>query len=113
MRKTILKSILLLAAITSVYAGSPDDAKKSAMLVGEWQGSRHSTQYKADGTWRLNPLEGTTHGKWKIEDGKFIETWRFNGDPKDSIAVYDIVALNGKKFILRTKDGVTCSADRK
>jgi hypothetical protein len=88
---------------TSVSHGAPDDGTLSRLLVGEWQGARHAVQYMKDGTWRFAPAEGTTHGKWKIQHGKLIETWRFVGNSEDSSATYDIVVLNGK--ILKLRDG--------
>jgi hypothetical protein len=45
----------------------PDDATLSRLLVGTWRGPRHETQYRADGTWILDPPdEGDSCGKWRI-----------------------------------------------
>ena len=49
----------------------PDDATLSRLLVGTWKGPRHETQYRADGTWVLDPPDegDNTRGKWRIEHG--------------------------------------------
>jgi hypothetical protein len=78
----------------------PDDITLSRLLVGTWQGPRHETQYRADGTWVLDPPDegDNTHGKWRIEHGKLIETWRFNGESSDSTSTEEIIELNEKTF---------------
>ncbi len=54
----------------------PDDATLSRLLVGTWHGHRHDTQYRADGTWILDPPDegDNSRGKWRIEHGRLIET---------------------------------------
>ena len=46
----------------------PDDATLSRLLVGTWRGHRHETQYRADGTWILDPPDegDNSRGKWRI-----------------------------------------------
>jgi len=43
----------------------PDDATLTRLLVGTWKGPRHETQYRADGTWILDPPDegDNTRGK--------------------------------------------------
>jgi hypothetical protein len=57
---------------SSMMAGTlPDGATLSRMLIGTRQGSRHSTQYRPDGTWIMDPenygllLGQNTHGNWR------------------------------------------------
>ena len=45
------------------------------------------------------PDEGdNTRGKWRIEHGKLIETWRFSGESSDSTSVEEIIELTKKIF---------------
>lgn len=97
---------------TTVCHSATDDRTFSQLLVGEWQGARHAVQYMKDGTWRFDPAEGTTHGKWKIEHGKLIETWRFVGSSEDSSATYDIVVLDKKTLKLRDSKGTVFTSKR-
>jgi hypothetical protein len=73
----------------------PDDATLSRLLVGTWQSPRHQTVYRADGTWLLDPPDegDNTHGKWRIEHGKLIETWRFRDELSDSTSTEEIIEL--------------------
>jgi hypothetical protein len=65
--------------VPAIALALPDDATLSRLLVGTWQSPRHHTVYRADGTWLLDPPDegDNTRGKWRIEHGKLIETWRF------------------------------------
>jgi len=78
----------------------PDDATLSRLLVGTWKGPRHETQYRVDGTWVLDPPDegDNTRGKWRIEHGRLIETWRLTDETEDSSSVEDIVELAEKIF---------------
>src|SRR5882724_8412416 len=84
----------------SIAQALPDDATLSRLLVGTWHGHRHDTQYRADGTWIMDPpYEGdNSRGKWRIEHGRLVETWRFSGESSDSTSVDEIVELNEKIF---------------
>ena len=77
-----------------------DDATLSRLLVGTWHGHRHDTQYRADGTWIMDPPDegDNSRGKWWIEHGRLIETWRFNGESSDSMTVDEIIELTEKIF---------------
>jgi len=71
------RACLVAAFLVPVIAlALPDDATLSRLLVGTWQGPRHQTVYRADGTWMLDPPDegDNTRGKWRIERGKLIET---------------------------------------
>jgi hypothetical protein len=78
----------------------PDDATLSRLLVGTWHGHRHDTQYRADGTWIMDPPDegDNSRGKWRIEHGRLIETWRFNGESSDSTSVDEIIELTETIF---------------
>jgi len=78
----------------------PDDATLSRLLVGTWHGHRHDTEYRSDGTWILDPPDegDNTRGKWRIEHGRLLETWRFRDESSDSTSVEEIIELTEKVF---------------
>jgi len=80
-----------------------DDATLTRLLVATWKGPRHETQYRADGTWILDPPDegDNTRGKWRIEHGRLIETWRLTGEPEDSSSVEEIIDLSENIFKFR------------
>ena len=97
-------AFLIVALIAPIIAlALPDDAILSRLLVGTWHGHRHDTQYLADGTWILDPPDegDNTRGKWRIEHGRLIETWRFSDESSDSTAVEEINELTEKIFKFR------------
>ena len=81
----------------------PDDTTLSRLLVGMWQSHRHQTVYRADGTWMLDPPDegDNTRGKWRIEHGKLIETWRFSDESSDSTSTEEIIELN--EYIFKSR----------
>ena len=94
-------TLVIIALIAPLIAlALPDDTILSRLLVGTWQGPRHETQYRADGTWILDPPDegDNTRGKWRIEHGRLIETWRFTDETEDSTSVEEIIELNDKMF---------------
>jgi hypothetical protein len=103
-------AFFIVALIVPIIAlALPDDATLSRLLVGTWESPRHETQYRADGTWLLDPPdEGeNTRGKWRIEHGRLIETWRFTDETSDSSSVEEIIELTEKVFKSRiiSQDG--------
>ena len=78
----------------------PGDATLSRLLIGTWHGPRHDTQYRADGTWIMDPPDegDNSRGKWRIEHRRLITTWRFNDESSDSTAVEEIIELTEKIF---------------
>jgi hypothetical protein len=78
----------------------PDDANLARLLVGTWQGPRHDTEYRSDGTWIMDPPDegDNSRGKWRIEHGKLIETWRFSDESSDSTSTEEIIELTEKIF---------------
>ena len=99
-------AFFLFALILPVIAPQllPDDATLSRLLVGTWHGHRHDTQYRSDGTWIMDPPDegDNSRGKWRIEHGRLITTWRFSGESSDSTAVDEISELTQKTFKFRT-----------
>ena len=94
-------TLVIIALIAPLMAlALPDDSTLSRLLVGTWQGPRHETQYRADGTWILDPPDegDNTRGKWRIEHGRLIEAWRFTDETEDSTSVEEIIELNDKMF---------------
>ena len=94
--------VCLVAALLAptIALALPDDATLSRLLVGTWQGPRHETQYRADGTWVLDPPDkgDNTRGKWRIDQGRLIETWRLTDEDSDSSSVEEIIELSEKVF---------------
>ena len=98
-------AFVIVALIVPVIAlALPDDATLSRLLVGTWHGHRHDTQYRADGTWIMDPPDegDNSRGKWQIEHRRLITTWRFSGESSDSTAVDEISELTQKTFKFRT-----------
>ena len=97
-----MHSVLVLIALVApiVALALPDDATLSRLLVGTWHGHRHETQYRADGTWIMDPPDegDNTRGKWRIEHGRLIETWRFSNESSDSTSTEEIIELTEKIF---------------
>lgn len=97
MRATLVIASLIVPVIALAL---PDDAALSRLLLGTWQGTRHQTLYRANGTWILDPPDegDNTRGKWRIEHGKLIETWRFRDESSDSTSTEEMIELNEKTF---------------
>ena len=96
--RTTLVLIALVAPIVALAL--PDDATLSRLLVGTWHGPRHETQYRADGTWILDPPDegDNSRGKWRIEHGRLITTWRFSNESSDPTSTEEIIELTEKIF---------------
>ena len=97
MRATLVIAALIVPIIALAL---PDDPALMQLLIGTWKGPRHETQYRADGTWVLDPPDegDNTRGKWRIEHGRLIETWRLAGEDSDSSSVEEIIELTDKVF---------------
>ena len=78
----------------------PNNTTLSRLLVGTWHGPRHETQYRAGGTWILDPPDegDNTRGKWRIEHCRLIETWRFSDESSDSTSTEEIIELAERLF---------------
>ena len=92
--------VLFACILRTIALALPDDATLSRLLVGTWHGPRHETQYRADGTWILDPPDegDNTRGKWRIEHGRLIETWRFSDESSDSTSTEEIIELTERLF---------------
>ena len=97
-----MRAALLVVALVlpSIALALPDDATLSRLLVGTWHGHRSDTEYRADGTWIMDPPDegDNSRGKWRIEHGRLIETWRFRDESSDSTSVDEIIELTEKIF---------------
>jgi len=97
-----MRAALLIVALVlpNIALALPDDATLSRLLVGTWHGHRHDTEYRADGTWIMDPPDegDNSRGKWRIEHGRLIETWRFRDESSDSTSVEEIIELTQKIF---------------
>ncbi len=97
-----MRAALLIVALVlpNIALALPDDATLSRLLVGTWHGHRHDTEYRADGAWIMDPLDegDNSRGKWRIEHGRLIETWRFRDESSDSTSVEEIIELTQKIF---------------
>jgi len=97
-----MRAALLIVALVlpNIALALPDDATLSRLLVGTWHGHRHDTQYRSDGTWIMDPPDegDNSRGKWPIEHGRLIKTWRFRDESSDSTSVEEIIELTQKIF---------------
>jgi len=97
-----MRAALLIVALVlpNIALALPDDATLSRLLVGTWHGPRHDTEYRADGTWIMDPPDegDNSRGKWRIEHGRLIETWRFRDESSDSTSTEEIIELTEKIF---------------
>ena len=88
---------------------APGRRNSVGALIRTWHGPRHETQYPADGTWILDPPDegDNTRGKWRIEHGRLIGTWRSSGESSDSTSTEEIIELTEKilKFRIISQDG--------
>jgi hypothetical protein len=94
-------ALLIVALVLPNFAlALPDDATLSRLLVGTWHGHRHDTEYRADGTWIMDPPDegDNSRGTWRIEHARLITTWRFSGESSDSTAVEEIIELTENVF---------------
>ena len=91
---------ILALILPNIALALPDDATLSRLLVRTWHGHRHDTQYRADGTWIMDPPDegDNSRGKWRIEHGQLIETWRFRDESSDSTSAEEIIELTEKIF---------------
>ena len=92
--------LIVALVLPSIALALPDDATLSRLLVGTWRGHRHDTEYRADGAWIMDPPDegDNSRGKWRIEHGRLIETWRFRDESSDSTSVEEIIELTQKIF---------------
>ncbi len=96
--------VIVALIVPAIALALPDDATLSRLLVGTWHDYRHDTQYRADRIWILDPPDegDNTRGKWRIEHGRLITTWRFSGESSNSTAVDEISELTQKILKFRT-----------
>ena len=95
-----IRLVIVALILPAIALALPDDASLTQLLIGTWKGPRHETQYRADGTWVLDPPDegDNTRGKWRIEHRRLIESWRFADETEDSSSVQEIIELTEKTF---------------
>jgi len=98
--------------IVPLCNGVTEDNELARRLVGEWQGGRHAEQYLADGTFRLDPAQGTTHGIWRISNGQLTKTYQLIDPPGEKSVSYQIIALDSKRLVLRDDRGMEFKSTR-
>src|SRR3954454_2551211 len=111
MRQYIL-TIACSIFLVGISLGAPEDGELARRLVGEWQGGRHAEQYMQDGTFRLDPAQGTTHGTWRIANGQLTKTYQLTEPPSEKSVTYQIVALDNKRLVLRDEKGMEFKSSR-
>ena len=73
-----------------------DSHKLSQLRLGKWQATRHTSIYRADGTWQMAPESGATTGHWHIEGNQY-----FDGDTARTI-----ICLNDHDFVFTDGESV-------
>jgi hypothetical protein len=101
--------VIVALAVPVIALALPDEATLARLLAGTWQGPLYQTQFRADGTWILDPPDegDNTRGKWRIEHGRLIETWRFSDESSDSTSAEEIIELTEKvlRFRIISQEG--------
>jgi hypothetical protein len=102
--------VFLVLSVAATALALPDDATLSRRIVGTWHEYRHDTRYFSDGTYLSDPADRPAtdrSGRWRIEHGKLMETWRFQGASDDSTVVQQIIqlGLHSMRFRTLSQDG--------
>ena len=75
---------------------SKTDDELRRLMVGKWTTGRHEYIYKADGTWRMLPLDiSTTKGTWRFENRQLIE----------ESGSLTCIAVTPRQLVFRNPDG--------
>lgn len=75
---------------------SLSDAELRQLMVGQWSTGRHEYDYKADGTWRMLPVDiSTTKGTWRIEKHQLIQ----------DTGARTIMEASRKQLVLKNEQG--------
>jgi hypothetical protein len=87
---------------------APKDLNPSPnLLLGDWESPRHGYRYTQDGKWIMLPEDiCTTHGKWKITNNAYFQSWAIDGDKIDSATGSPIYLLNHDYFVFGDHKGV-------
>jgi hypothetical protein len=80
--------MLLLFVSSMLASGLADDTALRKLLLGTWNYLPPQT-FRADGTWTSQ----NRSGKWKIQHGRLLKTWRGAGDTTDWNSVDEIIEL--------------------
>jgi hypothetical protein len=88
--------MLAILACSALGDPLPDDAALRRLLLGTWNYLPPQT-FHADGNWTSQ----NRSGKWKIEHGRLIKTWRDSGDSTDWESVHEIIELTPNLLRIR------------
>lgn len=80
-----------------------EPADLASLVAGCWEGARHTTEYRADGTFMLDPEPGEwiPLGHWKLEGNVLVAKWKNSGETDRST----IVSIDGKELVIRAASG--------
>ena len=87
------------------YPANADSQKLTKLLVGQWEGSRHSTEFRLNGTFEM--IDGEPHGKWHIKGNELLKT--YEGDSMPDAYRDTIILITDKLLILGDGDRVYLS----
>jgi hypothetical protein len=88
--------VLAILACSALAGSLPDDAALRRLLLGTWS-YMPPQAFRADGTWTSE----NRAGRWKIEYGRLIKTWRDAGDTTDWRSVDEIIQLTPNLLRIR------------
>lgn len=73
----------------------PPRVIEAATLTGSWRGGRHLTEFRADGTFLLDPdiVPEPAGGRWKLEGRRLTQTYH-----EGNSIVLDIVSIGGREM---------------
>lgn len=79
-----------------------DDAETANLLIGSWKSMRHIVDYRADGTYAVDPKESRTtpSGTWKVLDG-FLLKQPSDGAPQK----IKILSATRDEIVLEAENG--------
>jgi hypothetical protein len=82
-------------------------ADRKTLIVGRWQGARHVKEFRADGTFLLDPEPGAPPlGTWRIIGDKLEQKWE-SGTDQDTI-----VSITRDEMVIRSQAGKEYSLRR-
>lgn len=79
--------------------GQPQTASTlAAQLLGSWRGGRHLTEFRADGTFVLDPdiVPEPVGGVWRLQGSRLTQAFR-----EGNSLVLDIVSIAGREMVTR------------
>jgi Flp pilus assembly protein TadD len=93
-------------AVTDASEGEWTDlVNPQQKLIGKWKGSRHVTQYFADGTFVTDPhlVPDAPKGRWQVQGDRLIENFPAAG----VTTTHNILSIDSKTLVIRNERGET------